>query len=417
MNKNLRTEIVAVGTEILLGQIANTNAQWMSEQLAMNGVNTYYHSVVGDNLDRIVHALEIAAARSDVIVISGGLGPTEDDVSREAFQQLSHLPIVEDAVALEKIEAYFQKQGSTMTPNNRRQARVFADSIILENKLGMAPGNMIEYGNKIWVFLPGVPREMKQLFTDHVIPYLKSKNGEMIIQSTLLRFSGIGESALEHKLQHVISTQDNPTIAPLAQKDGVTIRLTAKASTKAKAQRMLEETQEVILAEVGEYFYGVNQETIEGKVFELLQASNKTIASAESLTGGLFADKLVSLKGTSAVFKGAVVCYDEQVKEKVLQVAPETIKLYGTVSSQCAIELAKNVAFILDTTIGISFTGVAGPDRIEGKDIGTVFIGVYDRKTGFEHVEPCYFQGDRTQIRYRSILKGYNLLFHYLKNE
>src|SRR5699024_5962369 len=348
--------------------------QWIAEQLAMQGVNTYYHTVVGDNLERLVDTLKIAQSRSDVIIITGGLGPTEDDLSREAFQKISSLPIVEEPIAMQKIEQFFKEQGSEMTPNNRKQARVFEASQVLNNKYGMAPGNIVENEEKSWIFLPGVPREMKQLFLDDVIPYLKKLNGEMLIQSTVLRFTGIGESALEQQLQDLIHSQSNPTIAPLAQKDGVTIRLTAKGSSKN---------------EVEQYFYGVDDESIEEKLFQLLQKNNKSISSAESLTGGLFANKLVSLNGTSTVYKGSVVCYDKNVKQHVLKVEKAVIDNDGTVSAICAEQLAKNVAIILDTSLGISFTGVAGPDKLEGKAVGTVFIGIHDRDTDYTHIEKC----------------------------
>ncbi len=414
MKKNIKTEIIAVGTELLLGQIANTNAQWMSEQLAMHGVNTFYHTVVGDNLQRLVDTLAMAKERSDVIIITGGLGPTEDDMSREAFHQLSHLNIVEEPKSMQKIKAFFEQQGTEMTPNNKRQARVFEHSQVLYNKYGMAPGNIVEHEENSWIFLPGVPREMKQLFSDDVIPYLKSMNGEMVIQSMVLRFTGIGESALEHRLQHLISSQQNPTIAPLAQNDGVTIRLTAKADTKEQVEYMLENTKQAILQEVGHYFYGMNNDSLEEKVFQLLQQQNKSISSAESLTGGLFANKLVSLNGTSSVYKGSVICYDKNVKLHVLHVDEQVIEEEGTVSVACAEQLAKNIATTLDTSIGISFTGVAGPDTLEGKDVGTVHIGLYDKETNYSHVESCFFPGDRMQIRSRSVLKGHEMLLRYL---
>src|SRR5690625_2224566 len=358
MSKILNSEIITVGTELLLGQITNTNSQWIAEQLAENGINTFYQTVVGDNLDRLSHTFRQAQERSNVVIVTGGLGPTEDDLSREAFQKICNIPIVEEPNALKKIEEFYHKQQVTMTPNNKRQARVFKDSNVLENKTGMAPGNIVEYDDVIWIFLPGVPREMKQLFFDDVLPFLKQLNGEMILQSKVLRFTGIGESVLEHKLHSLISTQQNPTIAPLAQKDGVTIRLTAKAGTIEEAEELIEQTKTAVLNEVGDYFYGIDQETLEEKVFSLLQAQNKRIACAESLTGGLFADRFVSLNGASTIFKGGIVCYDPAVKQNVLGVSKETIENEGTVSEACALEMAKNVARLLNTSIGISFTGV-----------------------------------------------------------
>src|SRR5699024_4230323 len=212
-----------------------------------------------------------------------------DDLSREAFQALSGIPIVEHAASLEKIESFFADKNVEMTENNRRQARVFEHSMVLENLVGMAPGNIVTHQKKTWIFLPGVPREMKQLFLDGVLPYLKERNGEMVIQSSLLRFIGIGESILEDRLSELIQAQSNPTIAPLAQKDGVTIRLTAKAFTKHQAWEMIEEVKGNILNIVGDYYYGADDDTLEEVVISLLKKHHQTISSAESLTGGLFA--------------------------------------------------------------------------------------------------------------------------------
>lgn len=414
MRKNFNTEIIAVGTELLLGQIANTNAQWISKQLARYGINTFYHTVVGDNLKRLTEVLKLAKKRSNVVIITGGLGPTEDDLSREAFQAISQIPLAVDEPAMRKIEQYYDKQNLPMTPNNKRQARVFENSIVLSNKVGMAPGNIVKYDDGYWIFLPGVPREMKQIFSDSVIPFLRKLNGETIIYSNVLKFIGIGESSLEDQLQDMIATQNNPTIALLAGRDGVTLRLTVKAASENEAKQKLETTKRVILERVGDYCFGENETTIEEKVFQLLEKRNKRLAAAESLTGGLFSDRLVALPGASTVFRGSVVCYDKVVKENVLGVKKETIEREGTVSRACAEEMAKNVAERLDATIGISFTGVAGPSKVEGKDVGTVYVGLYDQN-GYRQIEKCFFQGDRYQIRYRAVLKGYELLFKYLK--
>lgn len=414
MNKTLRTEIIAVGTELLLGQIANTNAQWISEQLASFGINTYFHTVVGDNLQRLTSIMTDASKRSNVIIVSGGLGPTEDDLSREAFQQISGRKIVYDEESLRKIEQFFKERNIPMTPNNRRQARVFENSIILKNKYGMAPGNMIEHDDIIWIFLPGVPREMKQIFSDEVLPYLRKLNGEQIIQSLVLRFIGIGESILEDRIKDLIANQDNPTIALLTDRDGITIRLTAKAKTKVQADEMLQQKKKAILDRVGEFHYGDNETTIEEVVFQLLKTYKKTIAAAESLTGGRFQNKFVSQSGVSEVFKGGIVSYATSVKEHVLNVSKETIEKYGTVSEQCAYEMAKNVANLMDADIGISFTGVAGPEKTENKEVGKAYVCVYDRQ-GYVRVEPCRFWGNRKQIRHQAALKGFELLFNYLK--
>lgn len=415
MKKNLRTEIIAVGTELLLGQIANTNAQWMSEQLARFGINTYFHTVVGDNLERLTSIMNDASNRSNVLIVSGGLGPTEDDLSREAFQKISGLKIVEDEYSLRKIEQFFKKRNITMTPNNRRQARVFENSTILENKYGMAPGNIVEYEDTIWIFLPGVPREMKQIFSDDVLPYLRKLNGAQVIQSLVLRLIGIGESILEDELKDIIRNQDNPTIALLTDRDGISIRLTAKAETESEAEAMLQQKKDEILQRVGDFHYGDNEKSIEETVFELLQKNDKTLAAAESLTGGAFQSKFVSQSGASSVFKGGIVSYATSIKENVLNVSAETIAKYGTVSEQCAKEMAKNVAELMNANIGVSFTGVAGPNKTENKDVGTAYVCLYDRN-GYEHVELCQFWGNRKQIRHQAVLKGYELLFKYLNS-
>lgn len=412
--RKLNTEIIAIGTELLLGQIANTNAQWMSQELALIGVNTFHHTVVGDNLHRTVAAFNVAHDRSDVVIVSGGLGPTDDDLTREAFSEMSGIPIVADPEALQKVQDFFANRPDAMPPSNLKQANSFAGAKVIPNPVGIAAGIVVEYEAKIWFFLPGVPREMKRMFTDTIIPYLRDLNGEMIIESKVLNFIGIGESQLEYELQDLIRTQENPTIAPLALNDGVILRLTAKTDSKAEAHKLLDETKAKIVDKIGDYIFGEDEQRIEERITEILQSQNKTIAAAESLTGGLFTNKFISVNGASSVFKGGVVCYDPTVKEKVLHVDKDTLKTFGTVSEPCARALAENVAALLEADIGISFTGVAGPDALEGKPVGTVFISIYDR-SGYTETQEFKFVGNRKQIRYRSMLKGFEILFNYLK--
>lgn len=416
MMKDFGAEIIAVGTELLLGQIANTNAQWLSEQLASLGINVYQHGVVGDNLNRVHEAFEQAQKRSDIIIVTGGLGPTEDDLTREAFQRMTKFELVEHKPSMEKIESFFERNNRVMTPNNRRQARVFKGSQALFNNNGMAPGMIIRYESTTWIFLPGVPREMKGLYTDEVFPYLQKLTGNKeVIKSLVLKFLGIGESELEHRLSHLIQTQKNPTIAPLAQNTGVVIRLTAKEETEERADLLLEAGKKQILHEVGDYFYGVNDETMEEKIISLLKEKKMKIASAESLTGGMFSNRLISVNGASSVCRGGIVCYDTNVKQEVLGVSKDTIQNKGTVSEECALEMAEQVARKLDANIGISFTGVAGPDEIEGKAIGTVYIALVT-SNGDEKIEKFTFAGDRNTIRRRATLKGLEIVFHFLKS-
>lgn len=416
MSEPLKTEIIAIGTELLLGQITNTNASWMSAQLADNGINTYHHVVVGDNDKRIVDVFEKAQMRSDIIIVTGGLGPTEDDLSREAFQKMSGLNIVAEPKALYRIEAFFQSRGEKMTENNRRQARVFEGSTVLDNKHGMAPGNLVTYQDKIWIFLPGVPREMKQLFRDEVLPFLVSKNGQMVIQSKVLKFIGIGEAALENELTDLFHFQTNPTLAPLAQKDGVVIRLTAKAASKAEAHQLLSDKKKAVLDVIGQHFYGEDDETIEACILSLLKKQKLTLSAAESLTGGWFSSKFISVENASQAFKGSVVCYDAKIKTDILNVSNTVIENEGTVSEACAKALARNVSQLMKSDLGISFTGVAGPNEAEGKEVGTVYITLYDR-SGYQDTKMYHFRGNRNQIRYRAVLKGYELIFNYLNEK
>ncbi|WP_373896074.1 competence/damage-inducible protein A [Virgibacillus sp. CBA3643] len=413
--KNVKAEIIAVGTELLLGQIANTNAQWLSERLALYGINVYNHTVVGDNLQRVEDAFSNAHHRSDIVIVTGGLGPTEDDLTREAFQRISKLDIIEHPPSMKKIETFFEKQNSVMTPNNRKQARVFKGARVLDNTVGMAPGMIVTYENTTWIFLPGVPREMKQLVKNDVFPYLQKLTGnEEIIKSTVLKFIGIGESALEHELSDIIHNQSNPTIAPLAQDEGVVIRLTAKERSKEKVDDLLENMKQQILAKVGSHFYGVDDEKLENQVISLLEEQHKRIAAAESLTGGMFTDKLISVEGASSVCRGGIVCYDTKVKQDVLNVSNEVVQDKGVVSAECALEMADNVRRKLDASIGISFTGVAGPGEVEGNPVGTVYIAIC-QNTGEQLVEKFAFQGTRNSVRRRATLKGLEILFKYLK--
>lgn len=414
--KQYNSEIIAVGTELLLGQIANTNAQWLSNELASYGINVFTHTVVGDNITRVQDTFSAAQKRSNIIIITGGLGPTDDDMTREAFQELTDIELYEDEQSMEKITNYFYDQNRMMTPNNRKQARVFKEAKILQNKTGMAPGMIVHYEGAIWVFLPGVPREMKQIFQDEVLPVLFQTSGQKyMIKSMLLRFIGIGEARLEHELHDLITTQQNPTIAPLAQEDGIVIRLTVKAESNELADKKLLATKNKILDVVGEYFYGINNETIEHKLIQLLHEQGHQISAAESVTGGHFTDKLINVEGASEICPGSVVSYNTNIKKNVLGVSGTTINSQGVVSEQCALEMARNVKSLFKTDIGISFTGVAGPNRLEGQDIGTVFIAI-SSTFHEDKVMKYVFQGSRTHIKHQATLKGFEQLYKLLNS-
>ncbi|SFM31089.1 nicotinamide-nucleotide amidase [Gracilibacillus orientalis] len=411
----VKAELVSVGTELLLGQIVNTNAAWISEQLAEKGVSVYYHSVVGDNFNRLAEVFLEAGKRSDIVFITGGLGPTEDDLTREAFQHISGLHIEEDQGTINKMEAFFAKINRTMTPNNRKQAHVFQDSKVLHNSVGIAPGIIVDYNKTLWVFMPGVPREMKAIMTEEVLPFLKETFVlKTVIRSRMLRFIGIGESQLEHNLRDLVSNQTNPTIAPLASEGEVALRLTAKAENNQEAEQLIDQIELKIKKEVGQYLYGYDNVTIEKTVFDLLKQKHLTIASAESLTGGAFASKVVEQGGASAIFNGAAVVYQPSSKVSALSVNDELIAAHGTVSKECAEAMASQVKKVYQSKLGISFTGVAGPEELEKQSAGTVYISICDHNNK-HYTERFQFNGDRQTIRNRAVKKAFELLFYHLK--
>lgn len=412
----MNAEIIAVGSELLLGQIVNTNARFLSKQLADIGVNVFYHTVVGDNPDRLRHAIQIAEGRSDLIIFTGGLGPTKDDLTKETIARHLGVELVFDANALEMIQDYFIRTNRTMTENNRKQALVLDGSTVLRNDHGMAPGMLFEHANRKYILLPGPPKEMEPMFSTYGLPLLrKSPEAQEIIVSRVLRFFGIGESLLETEIEDLLDQQTNPTIAPLASDGEVTLRITAKHQEKNQAEALIDATEREILNRVGEHFYGYNDTTLATEVFQLLENEGLTVAAAESLTGGMFATELTSFTGASKVVKGGVVCYSTEVKKEVLSVSAETIDTHGVVSAECAKELAENVRRLLGADIGISFTGVAGPDELEGKPVGTVYIGV--ALVGHKPiVQELKLAGTREGNRVRAVKYGYSLLLNSLKD-
>ncbi|KSU62583.1 damage-inducible protein CinA [[Bacillus] enclensis] len=373
----MNAEIIAVGSELLLGQIANTNAQYISEQLAEAGVDVYYHTSVGDNPVRLSQAVKVAQGRADLLIFTGGLGPTKDDLTKETIAKALGTGLSMDGEALESIKAYFQKTKRQMTPNNEKQALILEGSASLKNENGMAPGMFLKKDGISYMLLPGPPSEMRPMFSKYGIPaILGTLKRKEIIYSRVLRFFGIGEAQLETDLEELIDTQTNPTIAPLAGDGEVTLRLTAKHESKSVAAELLDGVEEKILNVVGDYFYGYDQDSLVEVGMKVLKGKGLTLSCAESLTGGLFQSEITTLPGASAVLKGGVVCYQDEIKKKVLSVREDTLKQHSAVSEQCALELAENVRTLFASDIGISFTGVAGPDDLDGKKAGTVWIGL-----------------------------------------
>lgn len=412
-----KTEIIAVGSELLLGQIANTNAQFLSAKLAELGVNVYYHTVVGDNQERLLQAIQTAEKRANIIIFTGGLGPTKDDLTKETLAKALGTELVTDDDAMQYIEDYYERTKRTMSENNKKQALVLQGSKVLKNEYGMAPGMALKKNETIYMMFPGPPSELQPMFTNHGRKYLLEALGEQDkIISRVLRFFGIGESQLETEIDDLIENQSNPTIAPLAGDGEVTLRLTAKHSEETTAIQLLNETESKIRERAGEYLYGYDQSTIMQELVNVLIKEERTIASAESLTGGLFAEQMTAVKGTSAVLKGGIVCYASEVKEKQLKVKKETLEKDGAVSDQCAKELAENVREIMDSDIGIGFTGEAGPEPMEDKPVGTVYIGIAlkgkETKTFLLNLA-----GSRDSIRKRSVKYGCYYLMKLLNEK
>lgn len=414
MKSERKAEIIAVGSELLLGQITNTNAQFISKQLAEIGVNVYYHTAVGDNPERLKRAIQVAQERSNFIIFSGGLGPTKDDLTKETIASTLGKELVLNEEAFESIQEYFRKTGRDMSPNNRKQALVLEGSDVLVNRFGMAPGMFIQEGDTFYILLPGPPSELHPMFENEAKPLISEKLGlkEKIV-SVVLRFFGIGESQLETDLEDLIDAQTNPTIAPLAADGEVTLRLTAKHKDEKETERLLKETEAQILERVGEYFYGYGDTSLAFEASKALHEHGKTVAAAESLTGGMFSEWLTDLEGASSILNGSVVCYTNQVKQQVLGCREETLSSHGAVSKECALELAEGVRKLMGSDIGISFTGVAGPEPHEGQPVGKVFIGLStkDQTDVFEWM----FTGSRSGIRKRAVKYGLHHLLKLLK--
>lgn len=410
----MRGEIISVGTELLLGQIANTNAQYISKKLAEIGIDVLYHTAVGDNHQRLKGILETAQSRSDLIIFTGGLGPTKDDLTKEAIASHLGKALVEDAPAMMKIEAYFTQRGIEMTENNRKQAQVIDQSTVLPNDHGMAPGMAVEAASIRYILLPGPPRELIPMFDHYAIPYLQSLFPEQqVVHSKVLRFFGIGESALEEKLLDLIDAQSNPTIAPLANEGEVTIRITAKARNIDEANELIQKIEMEIGSRVGEYIYGYNDDTLPRVTFRTLKKGALKLSLAESCTGGLLSQMITSISGSSEIYSGGVISYSSEAKSQLLHVSSALIEEHGTVSEECAKAMAKQAREALNADVALSVTGVAGPDPTENKPVGLVYIGLATPEG--THSYRLNLSGTREGIQLKAAKYSLFYLLQYLK--
>lgn len=406
----MKAEIIAVGTEILLGQITNTNATFLSEQLASLGIDVYFHAVVGDNQQRLEAMLSIADTRSDIIVLCGGLGPTEDDLTKEAVANHVGEKLVEDAPAMEQVLQYHVVSQRPMAENNRKQGMIIEHGIPMPNPAGLAVGCFYQSADKTYILLPGPPAELKAMFLQETAPLLQSHFpvSEMLT-SRVMRFIGIGESQLVTDIADILSEQTNPTVAPYAKTSEVTLRLTAKSENGTTAAVLLDEVEERIMRRVGQYFYGYGEEnTIENEVVSLLKAHQRSVTCAESLTAGLCQSTLAKVPGVSNVFKGGFVTYSAETKQQFLGIPAELIAEYGTVSPECAEAMAVYARNKLKTDYALAFTGVAGPDELEGQPAGTVWIGIAGPNGSY--ARRMIASRDREYIRISAVKYGLNFL-------
>lgn len=406
----MQAEIIAVGTELLLGQVVNTNATFLSEELAGIGMEVYYQSVVGDNPERLAKLLTLAESRSDLIILCGGLGPTTDDLTKDVVAKHVGTSLVQDQAGYQNVAAFFKKAQRVMTDNNLRQALTLAGGETLPNETGLAVGSFYQTQKAAYLLLPGPPSELRPMFLHHARPLLLAKfpPAEQLI-SRVLRFYGIGESQLVTELADLIEEQSNPTIAPYAKPNEVTLRLTVKSTSAEAGMRLLDQSERTILDRVGDYFYGYGEEnSLVAVTVALLQQANRTVTAAESLTAGKFQATLGDVAGVSQVFPGGFVTYGADTKERFLGIAPDLVDQYGTVSRQCAEAMAVSAREKAGTDYALSFTGVAGPEELEGQPAGTVWIALADQQGVASYL--YHFTRDRAYVRHSAVMAGLDLL-------
>ena len=404
----MNAEIIAVGTELLLGDIVNGNAQYISKQLAALGIGMFYQTVVGDNSERLLAAYDAAFARADLVITTGGLGPTNDDITKEVAAKYFGLPLVLDEQSYNNIIAFFEKQTLKLTENNKKQAFLPEGAKALPNAVGTAPGILLEHNGKTLIMLPGPPIEMNTIFEAHVLPYLKEKTDRVFVSRTL-RLCGIGESMAESLLRPILDKQTNPTIAPYAKTGEVHFRITASAPTEAEARQMIEPMAIDVYALVGEHIYGEDDVTLEAAVVRLLKEQGLTVAFAESCTGGMLTARLVNAPGASAVLTEGIVTYSNESKIKRLGVKPETITAHGAVSRETAEEMAIGAARTSGANLAVAVTGVAGPDGgTDDKPVGLVYIAIC--LNGSVTTKTLRLSGPRERIRLRTVTTALDLL-------
>lgn len=398
----MKAEILAVGTEILLGDIVNTNAQYIAKRLADIGIGVYHQTVVGDNEERLLKAYELAFERADIVIATGGLGPTKDDLTKEIGAKYFHKELILDEDSLNQIEVFFSRLNRPIGETNKKQAYIPEGARILSNPNGTAPGCIIDENNKILVMLPGPPKEMIPMFENHVVPYIE-KFSDGVLVSKVLRVVGMGESTMAEIVEDIMDKFTNPTVAPYAKDFEAILRITAKAKTKEEAEKLIIPVEKEIRNRLGDNIYSEGENTLENVVGEMLVSKNLTIATAESCTGGLLAGTLINYPGISASFMEGAITYSNEAKMKRLGVKEETLAKFGAVSEETAREMAEGIAKAANTDIGISVTGIAGPGGgTEEKPVGLVYVGLYIK--GKVSVKKFNIPRDRQYVRRRTVM-------------
>ncbi len=409
----MTVEIICVGTELLMGTVVNTNAAFIAQRCVALGLDCFYQSVVGDNAERLEAAIRMACDRSDTVILSGGLGPTEDDLTKETAAKVMGKELIPDEKAWKHITSYFEKRGLELTENNRKQALVPEGSKVLYNKNGTAPGIILEGEKNRLILLPGPPIELTYLWQEWVEEYLKSLSGDFLI-SEMVKICGSGESKVETELKDLIDAQDNPTIATYAKTGEVDVRVTAKAQDEKECKKLLKPVVKEIKKRFGSKIFTTDENvTLEMAVMQILNENKMTLTTAESITGGMIASRLINVPGASDVIKVGFVTYSNKAKRKYLGVKRSTLDKYGAVSEQCAKEMAKGGAAAAKSDVCVAITGIAGPAGDNtSKEIGLTYIAV--SVAGKIKVKEYRFDGNREKIRTAATTAALTFLRHCL---
>lgn len=411
----MKAEIIAVGTELLMGQIANTDAQFISKELNELGIDVFYHHVVGDNTGRLKDLLKMTLNRSDIIITTGGIGPTQDDLTKETIAEFLNLEMIEDVESSTRIKEFFKSINRKITDNNIKQAFFPKGATVLENGKGTAPGCILEIQDKTIIVLPGPPRELNHMFKIKVKPYLSNKT-DYIIKSKMIKVFGIGEASLEDMLLEYINKQTNPTLATYATSGQVTLRVTAKAKDEIEADELLKPIIEQIEKKLGDHIFSLNDESMAEVVYRLLLKDKMKVAFAESCTGGMLSSMLIDIPGSSEVMDMSVVCYSNESKNKMLNVKNETLDEYGAVSKQTVYEMAEGMLKLSNADISLAISGIAGPDGgTEAKPVGLIYICLHDGVNTY--YRKLNFARDRNYNRHYACLQSLDMIRHYLEKK